>query len=76
MIIDSILNRKDGKEYVPKDFYNEMMQYGVIGNGFKIAEAMDNGTEEDVKYALCRYIEKEGYNLKIFNYINSQNWLE
>lgn len=73
MIIDLVLNRKDGKAYNPKEFYNEVSQYGSIG--FDIADAMDSGTEEQVKRSLARYIVNENYNLDIITYINSQNWL-
>lgn len=73
MIIDLVLNRKDGKAYNPKEFYNEVNQYGSIG--FDITGAMDSGTEEQVKRSLARYIVNENYNLDIIAYINSQNWL-
>jgi len=31
MIIDLILDRKDNKEYNPRKFYNDIMNYGEIG---------------------------------------------
>ena len=40
-----------------------------------ITRAMDFGTEEDVKNALCRYIEKNEYNPLICDYIRKINWL-
>ena len=86
MIIDLILDRKDGlmsyiengklityTEYSPKKFYNEVIQYGEIG--WDIAAALDSGEEEDVKRTLCDYIKEEEYRLSICDYIKSVNWL-
>lgn len=77
MIIDLILDRKDGKWYKPKTFYNEVMEYGeIFGDiAWNIARAMDEGEEDDVKEELCHYIISQGYNLSICDYINSVNWL-
>lgn len=72
MVIDSILNRKDGKLYKAREFYQEMANYG----NDEIAEAMDNGEEEDVKAELCKYIDEQGYNKEIKKYIKSQKWLK
>jgi hypothetical protein len=74
MIIDLILNRQAGGEYNPKEFYNEVMQYGDIGH--KISGALDDLAENDVKKALCNYIINNDYNAEICNYINSTNWLK
>ena len=41
-----------------------------------ITIAMDYGTEEDVRKALCRYIDDNEYNEKIKDYINSRAWLD
>lgn len=77
MIIDLILDRKDGvfygDQYDAREFYTGCMRYGEIGWG--IARAMDGGTEEDVKDALCQYIEKNDYNPLICDYIKAINWL-
>ena len=64
MLIDCILDRKDGEEY---DYCN--------GHYNDIAELLDNGTEKQIKQALCDYIKSEGYSLEICDYINSVNWL-
>lgn len=75
MIIDLILDRKDGfTEYDPKNFFNDCMDYHGTGDG--ITRAMDSGREEDVKRELCRYIIRNHYNTEICNYINSVNWIE
>jgi hypothetical protein len=77
MIIDLILDRKDGFGYSPHEFYNEVMEYGKIFGeiAFKIARAMDMGEEKDVKNELCNYVIEQDYNPEICDYINSVNWL-
>lgn len=77
MIIDLILDRKDGEAYNPKEFYMEVMDYGETWPdiAFPIASAMDSGTEQDVKNELCRYVLECGYNPQICEYINSVEWL-
>lgn len=80
MVIDVILDRKDDEKeghfdgYSPKDFYDAMMDYADMG-GEDIASAMDGGTEEDVKAAICRYIEDYGYNPDICKWVKSVSWL-
>lgn len=78
MIIDLILDRKDGHSYQPDQFYRDCMEYSSIfdGIGADICEAMDYGTEDDVRKALCAYITCNDYNPAICDYINSVSWLE
>ena len=78
MIVDLILDRKDGVVYDAYRFYTDVQDYGtVFGDlAWNIARAMDEGTEEDVKRELCRYIKEQGYNPEICEYINSVNWLD
>ena len=59
--------------YNARGFYHRVMGYGAIGDA--ITAAMDYGTEEDVKRALCDYIDRNDYNPDIKNYINSVAWL-
>lgn len=83
MIIDLILDRKDfgtiftdrqgSVKYNANDFYRAVFDYGEIG--FDITRALDYGTEQDVKKALCDYIDKGQYNPNIKDYINSVKWL-
>lgn len=73
MIIDLILDRKEGVEYSAKGFYNDVMMYGDIGHG--ITYAMDYGAEKDVKNALKQYLIDNDYNLEIGLYIDSVEWL-
>lgn len=92
MIIDMILDRKDDEEtmkqgfthvqypdgslralaYDAHRFYSDMMVYGADD----ITRAMDYGTEEDVRKALCDYIRRNDYNPEICDYINSREWLQ
>ena len=78
MIIDLILDRKDGEEYGEeynaRDFYYACLRYGEVGDD--ITRALDSGTEKDVKKALCDYVIDNDYNKNICKYINSVNWLE
>lgn len=73
MIIDKILDRKDGAPYKPKKFYDDVSIYG--GYGFTIANMMDSGEEKDVKKILCQYIKDNDYDEDIITYINSVDWL-
>ena len=74
MIVDMILDRKNGIPYLPRKFYHYCLGY-IGGLGDKITLAMDYGTEEDVKKALKEYIDEQEYNPNIKEYIDSQNWL-
>ena len=78
MVIDLILDRKDGMSYSPEDFYRDCMQYSSTFDGIAdaITRAMDEGTEEDVKKAICDYIRANDYNEKICDFVNSVQWLE
>ena len=76
MIIDLILDRKDGNEYNAREFYYEVLEYeSTCISDREISRAMDGGTEQDVKKALCDYVINQGYNSEICYYINSVNWL-
>ena len=72
MVIDYILDRKDGYRYDVKEFYDACMAY----EEFDIARALDSGTEKDVKKALCDYVIYNDYPKSICKYINSENWLD
>lgn len=79
MIVDMILDRKDGEPYNAKAFYNycmeEMAVFGYYIGG-EIATAMDIKRNEQVQAALCKYIMEQGYNPEICDYINAQNWID
>lgn len=77
MIVDLILDRKDGEPYDAHDFYVNVMGYeAIFGMDFSISRALDIGTNKDVQKALCDYIEDNGYNPDIKNYIISQEWVK
>ena len=78
MIIDLILDRRDGHAYNPAEFYGHVVDYASIFKSkimHEIARQMDEGTEQHVKHALCHYVLVEGYNPGICDYINSVCWL-
>lgn len=81
MIIDLILDRKDGEPfgdaYDARQFYFDVMQYKYLTPeaSEEITTAMDYGTDADVRASLCRYIDKNGYNPEIKNYINNRLWI-
>jgi predicted DNA-binding WGR domain protein len=78
MIIDSILDRKDGEKYDPEEFYRYVRdEEDALGSKeWPISRALDSGTEDDVKNALCKYITDNEYNPKICDYVKSVNWLD
>lgn len=78
MIIDLILDRKDGAFYNPHDFYMEVASYGYLTpvHSERITRAMDSGEEEDVRRELMNYIHQNGYNEELKDYIESVRWLE
>lgn len=74
MLVDAILDRKDGQEYSPKALYNYLN--GWAGGLYDdVCRALDCGDNEDVKRELCGYILANGYNPEICVYINSVDWL-
>jgi hypothetical protein len=73
MIIDRILDRKDGFGYNARKFYFACLARGEVGDD--ITTAMDYGTESDVKRALCDYIDNNEYNPEIKKFINAVKWL-
>lgn len=78
MLIDAILDRRDDRNdgiynYNPKRFYEYINGFGIESYD-RVAHAMDEGTEEDVKRALCDYIDTE-YPAHIKDFVNSVDWL-
>ena len=78
MIVDLILDRKDGQQYKAANFYCEVMEYAEFwpDEANPITKAMDEGNDDDVRSALCAYIDRQGYKPEIKDYINSVQWLE
>lgn len=77
MIIDLILDRRDGEPYDSKHFYDDVMSYRETWPELAnpITSAMDGGTNEDVQVQLCNYIKSQGYNPEICDYVNSVEWI-
>lgn len=78
MIIDLILDRKNGRRYSAHDFYLEVRKYESLGvgvHGEDISIAMDYGDNRDVQRALCQYIQRNGYPADIEDHIRSQVWV-
>jgi rRNA pseudouridine-1189 N-methylase Emg1 (Nep1/Mra1 family) len=86
MLIDLILDRKDGKNVVVKDgkcyttsqydakrFYNNIEEYNQVFDGIHndLLMALDSGVNKDIQRELNIYIVKENYNPDIIKYINS-----
>lgn len=78
MIIDLILDRKDGSPYNAREFYWDVLQYESIFDFdcYGISRAMDYGTNKDVQNALCKYIREQQYNPNICDYVKTQDWLQ
>jgi hypothetical protein len=78
MIIDLILDRKNGTKYVANDFYQEIIDYGHSWPTIckPIIAAMDAGKEQDVIAELCRYVVEQEWNPQICNWIAAVKWLE
>lgn len=79
MIIDLILDRKDSsaRDYKARRFYYDVMGYREVFPELAdpITRAMDEADEEEVKGQLKRYIDENGYNPAIKEYIDSVDWL-
>lgn len=74
MLIDAILDRRGGQEYSPKALYDYLN--GWVGGLYdNVCRALDCGDNEDIQRVLCEYIENEGYNMDICEYICSVDWL-
>ena len=82
MIIDLILDRKEGEEageeYDAREFYSDISEWVGLDPTFAgdISAAMDYGTNEDVRAALCRYIDAGRYNPALKDWINSREWVK
>lgn len=76
MIIDFILDLKDGYEEINFDnmkyIYDEAMLFGFD----YLSKALDEGSNKDIQNALCRYVIENDYNTKLCEFIKKQNFLE
>lgn len=76
MLIDLILDRKDGQAYDVNVFADRAGKYAHDLADYRVINALGMGTEEDVKKALCDYVVGYGYRDKICDFVNSVNWIE
>ena len=77
MIIDAILDRKDGMMYSSANFISYCQsEIDVMGLDYKFPSYINNGDEEKAKKDLCRYIDEQNYNPEIKTYIGSVEWCE
>lgn len=77
MLVDLILDRRDGVSYSPSEFEEEVKEYcETFPSYIPVYKALLGGSEDDVKDELCRYIDNEWYGSPLIkDYINSVNWL-
>ena len=80
MIIDEILDRRDEEESGEKVEWTEarlryMYDEAMVFHFDYLSRAIDGGKEADIKRALCRYIDENGYRPEIKEYVNSVEWL-
>lgn len=77
MIIDIILDRKDGAiKYTAATHLKAIYDYATDMGMSDIAAAVDGGTEDDVKAALMRYITMCGYPAALLDYIAKVRWTD
>ena len=75
MIIDLILDAKDG-DYRAKNFYDRVSEYeSELDSNWPISRALDGGTNDDVVSALCNYVDDNGYDPDIKEFIRTFTWL-
>lgn len=77
MIIDIILDRKDGAiSYDASKHLKAIYDYATDAGMTDLATAVDGGTEDDVKAALMCYISTCGYPLELLDYIARVRWTD
>lgn len=75
MIIDVILDRKDGAiKYTASKHLKAIYDYATDAGMTELATAVDGGNENDVKAALMRYITACGYPSALLDYIAGVRW--
>lgn len=76
MIIDLILDRKAGCLYDVNKAYKYIKEESeILGLDNDIVEAFEKADNALIQQALCKYIDTQGYNSEIKDYVNSVNWL-
>lgn len=70
MIVDWILDRKDGEPYNAQEFY----RYALEGDYESIARALESNNEDEIRKALKEYLDGNMFNPQIKEYIDSVSW--
>lgn len=76
MLVDLILDRRDGVSYSPSEFEEEVKEYcETFPSYIPVYDALINGSEDDVKEELCSYIDDEWHGSPLIkDYIRSVSW--
>ena len=75
MLVDLILDRKDGQPFNPQDFKEDVRGYLDRFDYIDVYKALFYASEDKVKDELCKYIDDEWYgNPIIKDYIRSVSW--
>lgn len=72
MIVDCILDRRDGEPYSQQAF----LDYAIDGEYESIAKALMTNDEATIKQALKDYLEGNMFNPEIGEYIDSVDWVQ
>ena len=77
MLIDVILDRRDGCNYTPDNLKDEVTDSLFANDCYKsVQKAVKSGKESKVKKELIKYTKNNDYySSKLEDYINSVNWL-
>lgn len=73
MVIDTILDRKDGCRYDRSE--QEYIEEIARTDGFRnLAKAFKTENEEMAKTELKKYVKKQGYSSDLNEFIDNQQW--
>ena len=73
MVIDAILDRKDGCRYDRSE--QEYIEEIARTDGFRnLAKAFKTENEEMAKTELKKYVKRQGYSSELNEFIDSQRW--
>lgn len=77
MLIDLILDRRDGCPYDPVLFAFSVNDYNAVFPELcgPVLAALSSHDDSKIKAALCAYVVAGGYNPEICKYINSVSWV-
>ena len=75
MIIDAILDRRDGEEYNGKS-KNYMMESAEMYGMELLAEAFRSNSDYQIKKELINYLIENEYDIYLAHYILSVKWVD